>query len=74
MIKVTKKVERMARAMCLRNLIDIGHDMDFADERTDEYWMAYVPDAESLNRYMNAIHDTELVGCFTQEEFEESTR
>jgi len=67
-MKVAKKHERLARALLLLELVNVGFPEEKTQERVDEAWPCKLDDAEWLNCIAMHVQDYELDGNTTQEE------
>jgi hypothetical protein len=69
-IKVSKKDERMARALAYFRLTSIGFPEDATHERVDVSWMTELEKAKILNKWASTLPDDDLVGSTTQSEID----
>lgn len=68
--KISKKLERLCRALAYRHLYQIRFPKNKACYRVDESWPTYLPEAKNLNLAMNLIEDWELDGVYDEDDVE----
>ena len=75
MAKVSKKVERLARGLCLASQIESKLGSGIILMRVETRWPLYLEEAEILNSCLNLIKDDLLDGdtewVLTEEEYNE---
>lgn len=59
-IKVTKKDERLARALLTMRLLATGFPHEIIMERVNEGWPGELESAKGINKMSNSIKDYEL--------------
>lgn len=69
-LKISKKLERLCRAMAMAHLYHINFPTDRCHERVDESWPGYLPEARDLNLFMLLIQDWQLKGEYTEADME----
>lgn len=70
MTKCSKKIEKLARGLGIRELLNINFPMDKISDRIDESWMVYYEEAVTLNKLINSVQDYELDGEFSDEQLQ----
>lgn len=68
MMKCSKKLEKLARALTINHLLSIAFPIDKIIDRVNESWMCYYEEASELNKVINTIDDFELDGEFSEEQ------
>lgn len=66
--RVSKRIERLARALCNLSLKKNGYPDNRLHDRVDESWMVFVEDAEHINNIINWTGDALLTGYYTDNE------
>ena len=69
-MKISKKAEKLARALIAVDLFYIGFPEERVQSRIDEAWSGQLPQAQDVICAMNNIEDFELDGETTQEEID----
>jgi hypothetical protein len=67
-IKVSKKIEKMCRAMAIDNLLSINFPPDLIDKKVEESWPAYFNTTKNILKIIKTINNGELKGETTIEE------
>ena len=63
---VSKRHERLCRALAMENLWNIGFPTEHIMDRVDESWPGYLSESKSLIKLINSIADVELDGQTTK--------
>ena len=66
--KVSKKHEKLSRALAQTNLLAIGFPSERIQERVDESWMVYLDQAKAIQLAIDCTLDNELTGFTSLEE------
>lgn len=70
MVKVSKKDERLARALHTVNLLNINFPYDKIKEKVDTCWPGLLDVAKDINKIINSIEDYELDSITWQDDID----